>query len=105
MRLDRTAKGHGKYAVINMRRLETIRAIPGVAAALETLDAFGAINYGGVGTEHEFFVLMLKDRFAYPALDGYVVAANFAGEKEYAQDIVDLRDRSGSRSQWCKTPD
>ena len=58
----------------------------------------------GVGEEHEFFVIMLKDRHAEDALVAY--ANSIQGrDMEFAVDVMDLANRAGHRSPFCKDPD
>jgi hypothetical protein len=74
MRLVRniTNDRRGKYAVIRMHKLPDD---PGRRAdvdfALRTLERNGMLEWGEPGTEREFFVIMLKDRYAEAALKGY----------------------------------
>jgi hypothetical protein len=108
MRLDRNAKGHGKYAVVNMREIERIggkEKNPDIAAALNLLELNGLIEYGEPHAENEFFVIKLKDAFAEAALDAYAEAAEDAGHEEYAADVFDLANRASKNSPWCKEPD
>jgi hypothetical protein len=56
------------------------------------------------GEEHEFFVIMLKDRRANGALVAYANAA--AGDDaEFAMDVRDLARRAGPYSPFCQDPD
>ena len=114
MRLDRTA-GRGKYAIINLRKLDrSLRGVidgdlPGsdfldVKAAMATLERAGLIEYGEPGTENEFFVLKLKDKYAGAALYTYASAVA-ALDNEFSRDVRELSRRAGSNSPWCKEPD
>jgi hypothetical protein len=110
-RLDRNdpAKGHrGKYGVVRLRRLDELGGDDRKAAlsALLTLSHFGLLTYGEPGSPDEFFVLMLKDRFAGSALVAYETAYRLiAGDDEYADDICALALRAGPKNPLCKIPD
>jgi len=58
-------------------------------------------------TENEFFVIKLKDKYAKAALEEYdrAVSLDPGGDKEYDEDVLDLADRAGTDSPWCKRPD
>ena len=107
MRLDRNFNSVGKYAIIDMRRVRELRmAIPdeGITEALTILKSYGVLQYGEPGTEHEFFVLKLKDKYADEALEAYAAMA-IEDDPEYAADVRALADRAGSNSPFCKKPD
>ena len=59
MRLDRNGPdGIGKYAIIDMRRVQNMP--PGsyvLHAALDLLKSYGVLQYGEPGTEHEFLTV------------------------------------------------
>ena len=57
------------------------------------------------GEEHEFFVVMLKDKYALAALLAYAEAAYADGQRDYATDVLKLADRAGPLSKFCKEPD
>lgn len=127
MKLDRN-NGRGKYAVINLRNLDAVvmgGAMPAgpavtepspaqIGDAIATLERAGLINYGEPGSEHEFFVMMLKDRFAAGALIEYstracVLALQLKEPEsseldEYSDEIEKLADRAAA-SPWRKIPD
>lgn len=86
MRLMRNADGRGKYTVIDNRTGKPVEDC-------------------GPGGRNEFFVLMLKDRFARRPLLAYAMEAAGAGETEYALDVGELADRAGDRSPHRKDPD
>jgi hypothetical protein len=117
MKLDRNEntgpiEGCGKYALINMRRLNELYAghstfsqlAPGLQAAFTKLEAEGLIQYGAVGDKDEFFVIKLKDRHAHPALLAYADSIR-ATDPEFADEVDDLARRAGELSPWCKEPD
>lgn len=107
MRLDRNlAGGVGKYAIVNLRRLDHMgpNERQEVDRALAFLAATGALEYGQPETAREFFVLKLSDRFAAAALYSYAAAA-WIFDAEYARDILDVAHRAGPSSPFCKNPD
>lgn len=108
MKLDRNkSDGDGKYAVISMRKVRELTGAQAdlVLVALTTLRSLGVLNDGKSWTEDEFFVMMLKDRFAQGALVSYGMSAEMFGDHEYAEEIEELAKRAGPSSPWCKTPD
>ena len=88
MKLDRNinADGLGKYELRNLRTGEIVADC-------------------APGDEHEFFVIMLKDVNATPALRAYAASAHHHGDAEWASEVLMLADRSGSYSPFCKVPD
>lgn len=114
MKLDRklTDDGLGKYAVINLRRLNSTngntgvfdRWSPEVAQALKTLEDVGALEWGTVNAPDEFFLIKLKDKHAQAALLGYAESAK-TEDVEWAEEVAELARRSGPANQWCKSPD
>lgn len=84
MRMERT--GEGKYRVFNNRKQAWV-------------------DHDGVGEPNEHFVIMLKDKYARPALMEYARMAMEDGNKEYALDVMQLADRAGPLHPNCKTPD
>lgn len=114
MKMDRNlnADGLGKYAVINLRRLNATngnigafeRWSPEVAQALKTLEDVGALEWGTVGTRDEFFLIKLKDKHAQAALLGYAASAE-EDDFEWAEEVAEMARRSGRANQWCKSPD
>lgn len=110
MKLDRNIDGNngtGKYALIALRPIKDLsgKALTAVEDALDTLSAHGLLQWGRPHTESEFFVLKLRDQFAEPALVMYAHTAMLHGDKEYAREVKELADRSGTRSPFCKRPD
>lgn len=114
MKMDRniTDDGLGKYAVINLRKLnETCgnagtfqRWTPEVQAALDTLESVGVLEWGRTGQSDEFFLIKLKDRFAAPALLAYAEAID-GDDSEFAGEVRDMAMRSGTHNPHCKMPD
>ena len=100
MRLDRNTKGHQKYALLKLRRLEEIRQtavhadVTEVERALAVLENAGIVDYGPAHTDSEFFVMRLKDIFSHAGLDAYARAAT-AFEPEYGGEVNELARRSG----------
>jgi len=105
MKLDRnlTNDGRGKYAVVRLRRIDG--APPELKQALDLLITGGFVTMDAPGGEDEFFVIMLKDAYAQPALVAYANAALADGEIEYAGEVLDLAARSGRSHPLCKKPD
>lgn len=110
MKFDRNinANGMGKYALIKLRNyppstqpIERTR----VDTALAILQDLGMLDYGFVGTESEFMVIRLKDKYAQAPLCEYATAAELDGEWEYGKEVREMAARSGSASKWCKKPD
>lgn len=114
VKLDRDINedGLGKYAIINLRKLQEVcgnpstfeRWTPGVAQALKTLEEAGALEWGRTGDPDEFFLIKLKDRYAETGLKGYAEAA-CVDDPEYADAVFDLSQRAGLNSPYCKRPD
>jgi hypothetical protein len=117
MKLDRNINGdgHGKYGLINNRKLLKVLADVSadqpiyrkerVADAIAMLENLGILDWGLEGTESEFFVIKLKDKYADDALMGYALSANMDGEGDYARDVEQLAERAGAGSPFCKKPD
>lgn len=86
MKLDRNinADGQGKYELRNLRSGKIV-------------------DDCGPGQEHEYFVIMLKDRHAQAALDAYADSIEKI-DPEFAIEVRELADRSGERSLFCQDP-
>lgn len=112
MKLDRNVEAldSGKYAVVKLRRLRQIRETEPaeqyirIKRSLDCLERAGVLTYGAPGSTDEFFVLMLKDEFAAPALRAYSFEAG-SYDVEYADEVNILADRAGLNSPHCKKPD
>ncbi len=112
MKLDRNinSDGMGKYALVKLRVLRDIRdhhngEMPHeISEALSLLESAGAVDIGNVGSESEFMVIKLKDKYARVALVAYSEAA-LLDDPEYATEIAEMAERSGPASPWCKKPD
>lgn len=100
MKLDRNIKSRGKYALVKLREVQDEET----EEALLLLHEKGVLDWGYALTPQEFFVIRLKDVYAFPALVTYASAAAYA-DPEWAHEIMDLASRSGPMSQWCKRPD
>ena len=100
MKLDRNVNqnGRGKYALINLRT--------------------NKIEWGEVGSDDEFFVIKLKDRFSKGALKGYRQAISdflktaphqdadtHASLSEFRSEVLEMEQRSGIDNPSCKIPD
>lgn len=103
MDLIRNTGDVGKYVVIDTRLFDSV---PSTFEGLmqELTKHPEAVKFGSPGSKDEFFVVMLKDTCAEVALTAYAQhAASF--DKEYASAVLDLADRAGPNSPWCKRPD
>lgn len=104
MKLDRNNNdGRGKYAVVKMRDVRS-RGGSQVASALDALARGGFVTYGESGEKDEFFVLLLRDKYAQAALAAYAMAAE-ADDPEYAAEVRRLMGRSGPNHPFVKRPD
>ena len=112
MKLDRNIagnKGRGKYALVLMRRVAELEtkdreAFAEVWGALQLLEKHGALDYGNVHSPSEFFVIRLKDEYAFNALSGYSAAAG-PTDPEWAAEVANLARRSGRFNPYRKLPD
>ena len=114
MKLDRNTernKGRGKYALIKCRDLAAFRE-PGINLllpvdiydAIKTLENAGVLDWGEVGSDGEFFVIRLKDKYAQTALYAYADAAD-EDDEEWAHEVGEMAARSGPAHPNCKRPD
>ena len=105
MKLDRnnSHEGLGKYIVTNLRKVEgTPRTPMEVAAAI--LKNPECVEFGRVGEDDEFWLMNLKDLSAKPAIQAYAEAAS-KDDPEYGAEVMELTNRSGLNSPFCKFPD
>lgn len=111
MKLDRNVNsdGRGKYALLKLRALDKAsgKELAAAGDAMSTLERLGILDWGNIGTESEFMVMRIKDKYAYKGLMGYLRAVTDDDEPdfEYAQDILEMAKRAGPFSPWCKKPD
>lgn len=113
MKLDRNINpdGAGKYALLKLRVLDDCREgpfrdlPPHLADAIHALEAAGILDWGLHGTEGEFFVIRLKDKYAQGALAEYAHACELDGEFEFGREVRSLAGRAGKDSPFCKRPD
>ena len=112
MKLDRNinSNGMGKYALLKLRILDDCRSegafgkvAPAVSGALEILEKNGILDWGNT-PQSEFMVIRLKDKYAQAALRAYATEAAH-DDTEYANEILEMANRAGPNSPWCKTPD
>ncbi len=105
MELDRdiNVDGKGKYALINMRKIPTSPRTPQELAEA-ILKNPECVEFGRVGTEQEFFVIKLKDAFSQVALKAYSNEA-YSHDPQYSDRILNLAERAGTDSPFCKLPD
>lgn len=95
MKLDRSInpKGKGKYALIKLREMpEDTFTLEELAQAI--IDNPKAVDFGWEGSDSEFFVIRLKDKYAVAALENYAIAAQLDGEKEWAKEVMAMADRA-----------
>lgn len=113
MKLDRNINddGLGKYALLKLRRLKLYETqapfskyAPAIQNALELLENEGILDWGRQGTESEFMLIRLKDRYAQAALRAYAEAAR-QDDPEWADEVALMADRSGPASPFCQAPD
>ena len=105
MKLDRNINpgGKGKYAVINMRKIQGDPRTPQELAAA-ILAHPDAVEWGEIGTEKEFWLIKLKDIHAQDALEAYAKSAQ-TDDPDYAAEVAKLASRAGPGSPFCKRPD
>lgn len=114
MKLDRNinSNGRGKYALLKLRKLDDFthpndpfqEVAKPVADAIKTLEESGILDWGIEGTESEFFVIRLKDKYAQGALHQYAIDA-YPDDREYALEVEGMASRAGRDSPFCKKPD
>ncbi len=113
MKMDRNiegSEGRGKYAILNLRKLHEHQdenegtSQAAVRAALSMLEAVGILEWGEIGSEHEFFLIKLKDIGAQRALEAY--AGVYQGvDPEWSGEVLELAKRSGEAHPLCKRAD
>lgn len=105
MKRDRNINksGKGKYAVINMRKIPGDPRTPQELAAA-ILAHPECVEWGCIGAEDEFWLTKLKDKYAEPSLRAYAMAAQ-DDDPEYANQVLELANRAGRFSPFCKSPD
>ncbi len=99
MQLDRDINpdGKGKYALIKLRDLPTDdTSIESIIQALleKPIHVDEAIDLGLKGSDSEFFVIRLKDKFAPAALRAYANEALSHGHVEYSEEILRMAERA-----------
>jgi hypothetical protein len=111
MKMDRNinADGSGKYVVVNMRKLRALRDTneqmrPDIIEALRVLSNAGALEWGSVGAEDEFFLVKLKDRHSLLAIQAYADSIRMS-DPEFADEVYEMTMRAGPHSKFCKDPD
>jgi hypothetical protein len=105
MQLDRNENpdGKAKYALINLRKVSGAPKTPQelAAAILANPDC---VEFGYIGHCDEFWLMKLRDKHAEPALRAYAESAR-AEDPEFADQVLELADRAGPNSPFCKSPD
>lgn len=115
MKMDRNVNknGHGKYALINVRKLDQLldpkndqfgRLGNELRTSLDILDKRGILEYGAPHSEDEFFVVKLRDEFSTGALVGYANQIK-QHDREFADEVLEMANRSGINNPHCKKPD
>lgn len=94
--------GKGKYALIKLREIPTCPNTP-EELAQAILDNPQCVDFGEKGTDSEFFVVRLKDKYAVPALQAYARAAQ-NDDSEWALQVISLA-RDASNHPNKKQPD
>lgn len=104
MKLDRNINptGKGKYAVINMRKIDGDPRTPQELAAAILANP-ESVEWGATGSEDEFFLIKLKDRHAVAALSAYSESAA-VDDVEYADQVRELAN-AALASPFRKRPD
>jgi hypothetical protein len=105
MKLDRNLNpsGKGKYALINLRKLQgDPRTSQGIAAAI--VESPESVEFGIVGAPDEFWLIKLKDKYAAAALQAYADAAR-VDDPEFSDQVQAMVERAGTKSPFCKAPD
>ena len=104
MRLDRNVNpdGTGKYVVINIRRLNW-RPRTRIGLILAIFLKPSAIEWGGVGSADEFFLIKLKDIHAQDALRAYAMSAS-STDPQWAAEVERLAERAGPGHSLCASP-
>lgn len=89
MKLDRniTNPRRGKYALIKLRVDQPVEWIDGDIFQIKK----EAVDFGDT-MDSAFFVIRLKDKYAFEALRAYARSAAEDGEVEYAREIVQLAE-------------
>ncbi len=108
MKLDRNINpsGKGKYAIVNMRKIEGNPCTPQELAAAILANP-EAVEFGAVGDPNEFWLIKLKDQYAEGALNGYAnsIRHDPKGDAEYESEVRKLAERSGPHHPLRKRPD
>lgn len=113
MKLDRNSNsgGRGKYALLKLRKFDEFteqgafgKVAKPIADAINVLEKAGILDWGIEGSESEFFVMRLKDKYAGRALYQYAINA-YPDNYEYAAEVMALSKRAGTNSPFCKKPD
>lgn len=94
MQLDRNINksGKGKYALIKLRDIPTDPRTP-QELAQAILDNPECVDFGVKGSESEFFVTKLKDKYAAPSLHAYAKAAA-NDDTEWSNEVTDMAIRA-----------
>jgi hypothetical protein len=104
MLLDRNIpgrQGRGKYALLLIRNVMA-QHDPAVADAIHLLTEKGLLDFGN-RPDTDFFVIRLKDKYAWHALQSYAVEAA-DDDVEYAGQIYALAEKA-QRNPFKKRPD
>lgn len=102
MRLDRKENRRGKYALIKLRNLPPLDTIEHHHRECYAVPV-DAVVFGD-DPETEFFAVMLRDKYAAPALTAYGLAAEMDGEVQYGRDVMEL-GRKAAKHKSRRKPD
>ena len=97
MQLDRNIEGNegkGKYALIKMREIPGNPQTP-EELAQAIVENPQCIDFGTLGSDSEFFLIRLKDRYAEPALRAYAKAAQLL-DRQWGNAVMDMANRAAS---------
>lgn len=105
MRLDRNINddGKGKYALILMREIPGNPTTP-EELAQAIVENPQCIDFGSRGSDSEYFLIRLKDKYAPAALNAYAEAAKDDDNEEWGFQVQGMAHRA-EKHPGKKTPD
>ncbi|MEG2268792.1 MAG: hypothetical protein RSC68_31235 [Acinetobacter sp.] len=93
-----------RYALIDLSQLDAAKVQSADDLIEQLIDKKEAVVLSEPGGEAEFFVLFMKDRFAYRCIEAYASQANNDSRfsnTPYNTHFTDLLRRSGLLSKYC----